>query len=210
VGFHANWTQRPRNVSALAVVSQEVVNIEAGSADGRMLVEAGMRSSPVVEAGPRSQVGAAVGRQSVIPAKRRKENVSMCASGPRGDAVGIPQRLYRRRCLDREPIQFGKCKLSAAHQVVRCAWQVRQAAARLELQSAPLGTSPLFPEDVNRGQITSTFISPSTHRSHSICDVETLPQREPRLQQALITGMPVSTSVRREKTVQKHAQLEHL
>jgi hypothetical protein len=39
---------------ALAVVSQEVVDIEAGTGDGWFLVDAGVRTMPVVEVSPGS------------------------------------------------------------------------------------------------------------------------------------------------------------
>jgi hypothetical protein len=41
---------------ALAVVSQQVVDIESGSADGRILVKASMRAMPVALVDPRFKV----------------------------------------------------------------------------------------------------------------------------------------------------------
>ncbi len=44
--------QRKGKLQGLAVVCQEVVDIEAGTADGWVLVEAGVGTVPVVEVGP--------------------------------------------------------------------------------------------------------------------------------------------------------------
>ena len=48
VGYDGCWCYD----SGLAVVSQEVVDIESGSADGWFLIEASMGSMPVVLVGP--------------------------------------------------------------------------------------------------------------------------------------------------------------
>ena len=41
------------SMAGVNVVSQEVVDIEAGTGDGRFLVDAGVRTMPVIEVSPR-------------------------------------------------------------------------------------------------------------------------------------------------------------
>ena len=74
---------------ALAVVCQEVVDIETGSADGWFLVEGGVRSRPVVLVNPRSQMAKAFGGVLV------ETGVGPLTYGSLDEALGLAIRLGR-------------------------------------------------------------------------------------------------------------------
>src|SRR5271165_2054888 len=61
------WRRNEEFLQGLHVVSQEVVNIKAGTGDGRLLVDAGMGAMPVVAVDPRFEVGAAFSRVLIEP-----------------------------------------------------------------------------------------------------------------------------------------------
>jgi hypothetical protein len=48
------------SIESLSVVFQEVVDIEAGSADGRQLIQASMRTVPVVQPGYKTPIKLAI------------------------------------------------------------------------------------------------------------------------------------------------------
>ena len=71
-------------LEALDVVSQEVVNIQAGTGHGRTLAQARMRSMPAVAVNPGCQLGEAFGRVLVEP------GVGPFADGSLDEAFGFP------------------------------------------------------------------------------------------------------------------------
>src|SRR5271167_4246391 len=75
--------RKSRKDRALAVVCQEVVDIETGSADGWFLVEGGVGSMPVVLVNPRSQMAKAFGGVLV------ETGVSPLANGSLDEAFGL-------------------------------------------------------------------------------------------------------------------------
>jgi len=87
------------------VVSQEVVNIQAGTGHGRILVETSMRSMPVVLVDPRSEIAAALGGVLV------ETSVGPFADGGLDEAFGfaVGTRSVEARALrcDAEPATVG-------------------------------------------------------------------------------------------------------
>jgi hypothetical protein len=69
--------------TGLNVVSQEVVNIEAGTSDGWFLVEAGVRAMPVVEVSPGHQAGKTFGRVLI------EASIGPFADGGLDEAFGL-------------------------------------------------------------------------------------------------------------------------
>jgi hypothetical protein len=96
----------------------------------------------------------------------------------------FPQRLYRRRAWIESLFSSVKCKLSARAPGRSLRMQVRQALQLgLSFNLHRLEHRHLFQRMSTEPD--NFYVHFSKHaQTHSICDVETLPQREPRLQQA--------------------------